>query len=345
MTDATQGTPAPADAQRAPTSHDVARLAGVSQSTVSLVFRGAARGRVSQATQAAVHEAAQRLGFRPNADARRLRQGAPSMVLIAVPEITQPFFAQVFTGARTEALEAGCRVVLSMQPDLDAVAADVTGQGVDAVLACSLRDGGEAPDPAVPLVVLDAEPPDGYPAMRFDIAPALEELVARLYSLGHRALAHLHADIGTATFRERAEALDAACRTREMRLERRVTAIDRNAARAAAAALLSGEAGGPAPTAIVCDDDLMAAGAYKAAHAAGLTVPGDVSVTGVDDIELARVLTPELTTIALPGEALGREGMRRLIGALSGGQRRAEVVRLPARLVLRGSVGPAPARA
>lgn len=342
--------PAPADSRpsrprKAPTSHDVARLAGVSQSTVSLVFRGAARGRVAPATRAAVEEAARQLGFRPNADARRLRQGAPSTVLIAVPEITQPFFAQVFTGARSHALAAGCRVVLSEQPDLEAVAADVRGQGVDAVLACSLRDGGTAPDPAVPLVVLDAEPPPGYPALRFDLAPVLRDLVDRLHGLGHRHIAHLNADIDTATFRERAEALTGACAARGIRLTRRVAPIDRAAAEAVVRPLLTGDAGaGERPTAVVCDDDLMATGAYKAAHAAGLSVPADLSVTGVDDIELARVLTPELTTIALPGHTLGAEGARRLVAALDSG-RPAEpgVTRLPARLVERGSVGPAPA--
>jgi DNA-binding LacI/PurR family transcriptional regulator len=327
--------------RRPATSRDVARLAGVSQSTVSLVFRGAATGRVSPATQRTVHEAARTLGFRPNADARRLRQGAPPTVLIAVPVITQPFFAQVFTGARCAALDARCRVVLAMQPDLDAVAADVAGQGVDAVLACSLRDGGAPLDPAVPLVVLDAEPPPGSPALRFDLAPAMHGLVDRLHALGHRTVAHLAADIDTATFRERGQAVRAACARHGMALLRRAAPIDLAPAQAVAARLLSPPSGEERPTAVVCDDDLIAAGVYRAAADAGLDIPDALSVTGVDDIELARALSPALTTVALPGEELGREGARLLIEALRrGSPSEPQVRRLDVHLEWRGSVGP-----
>ncbi|QVQ52984.1 LacI family DNA-binding transcriptional regulator [Spiractinospora alimapuensis] len=325
---------------RSATSHDVARRAGVSQSTVSLVFRGAARGRVSAATQEAVHAAARELGFRPNINARRLRQGAPPTVLIGVPEITQPFFAQVFTGARGAALAAGCRVVLSMHPDLDSVAEDVVGQGVDAVLACALGDGGQPPDAAVPLVVLDAEPPPGFPSVRFDVPPLLTELATELHTLGHRTIAHLAADVPTESFRERAETWRAVCARLGIRLLSRTAPIERSGARDAALSLLEGT---PRPTAVVCDDDQMAAGVYKAAYATGLRVPEDISVAGIDDVDLASALTPELTTIALPAEALGEQGMRRLIAVLDGSRPLApDVLRLSGRLVRRGSVGSAP---
>ncbi|QBI54120.1 LacI family DNA-binding transcriptional regulator [Streptomonospora litoralis] len=339
-----------------PTSHDVARLAGVSQSTVSLVFRGAAGGRVGQRTQRAVLDAARQLGFRPNADARRLRVGGPRMVLIAVPDIVNPFFARVFTGARTAARERGFQVVLSVQRDLESVAADVAGQQVDAVLACSLDDGGRPLDDAVPAVVLDAEPPEGQGSVRFDIAPALTDVVDHLHRLGHRGIAHLRADVRTATFRERAEAVDAACAARGMNRVHASSALDVDAARAAALPLLAGGGSGPcAPgafTAVVCDDDVLAVGVYKAAQALGIAIPGGLSVTGVDDVDLAMAVTPELTTVDLPGEELGETGMRRLVAELeraddeqAGGERvgadrgsdAGACVRLPAQLLIRGS--------
>ncbi|WP_461000707.1 LacI family DNA-binding transcriptional regulator, partial [Streptomonospora sediminis] len=350
-----------------PTSHDVARLAGVSQSTVSLVFRGAASGRVGERTQRAVLDAARRLGFRPNADARRLRLGGPRMVLIAVPDIVNPFFARVFTGARAAAREAGFQVVLSVQRDLESVAADVAGQQVDAVLACSLDDGGHPLGDAVPAVVLDAEPPEGHGAVRFDMAPALTDLVDHLHRLGHRSIAHLRAEVGTATFRERAEAVDAACAARGMSRVHADSALDHRAARAAARTLL--EEGGPGAagrgfTAVVCDDDVLAVGVYKAAGACGLAVPGDLSVTGIDNVDLSLAVSPELTTIDLPGEELGERGMRQLAAAVeraAGGAdaaagdaaaddgtgtvagEPAASVRLPARLLIRGSTAPPPA--
>ncbi|WP_052809700.1 LacI family DNA-binding transcriptional regulator [Streptomonospora alba] len=351
---------------KAPTSHDVARLAGVSQSTVSLVFRGAASGRVGERTQRAVLDAARRLGFRPNADARRLRVGGPRMVLIAVPDIVNPFFARVFTGARAAAREAGYQVVLSVQRDLDSVAADVAGQQIDAVLACSLQDGGRPLEEPVPAVVLDAEPPQGQGSVRFDIAPALTELVDLLYRLGHRSIAHLRSEVRTATFRERTEAVDAACAQRGMRRVHAASALDLDGAREAAGALLSSaDSGGrPSFTAVVCDDDVLSVGVYKAAQARGLSVPHDLSVTGIDNVDLATAVTPELTTVDLPGEELGATGMRRLIARLeprggapaeaapdpgrqdgesadgAGGADSGVGVRLPARLVIRGSTAP-----
>ncbi len=93
------------------------------------------------------------------------------------------------------------------------------------------------------------------------------------------------------------------------------------------------------PTAIFCDDDLLAAGLYKAARDLRLTIPDDISVVGFDDIALARVLEPELTTVAVPAERLGAEGVRQLLALLNGTPSRARPP-LPLKLVVRGSTAP-----
>src|ERR671914_2492796 len=94
------------------TSVDVARHAGVSQSTVSLVFSGKGRGRVSEATQERVRRAARELGYRPNVAAQALRLGASRAVALLVPDITNPFFSRVLRGAQRAAQEAGYIVIL-----------------------------------------------------------------------------------------------------------------------------------------------------------------------------------------------------------------------------------------
>src|ERR671914_1302506 len=94
------------------TSVDVARHAGVSQSTVSLVFSGKGSGRVSEATQERVRRSAQELGYRPNVAAQALRLGASRAVALLVPDITNPFFSRVLRGAQRAAQEAGYTVVL-----------------------------------------------------------------------------------------------------------------------------------------------------------------------------------------------------------------------------------------
>ncbi len=94
------------------TSVDVARRAGVSQSTVSLVLSGKARGRISARTEEAVRAAAAELGYRPNVAARALRTGVARSVALVVPDITNPFFGRVLRGAQRAAQEAGYTVVL-----------------------------------------------------------------------------------------------------------------------------------------------------------------------------------------------------------------------------------------
>jgi LacI family transcriptional regulator len=98
---------------------------------------------------------------------------------------------------------------------------------------------------------------------------------------------------------------------------------------------------GPRPTALVCDDDIVAAGACKAVRRLGLRVPEDVSVTGFDDLALATAVEPELTTVRLPAERIGERGMTALLDVLEG--RSPERGDLPVTLMPRGSSGPPPA--
>ena len=83
------------------TSNDVARRVGVSQSTVSLVFGGKATGRVGKQTQEAIRQAACELGYQPNRAARTLRSGRSRLVALAVPDVSNPYFAAVLQGAET----------------------------------------------------------------------------------------------------------------------------------------------------------------------------------------------------------------------------------------------------
>ncbi|NEA28938.1 substrate-binding domain-containing protein, partial [Actinomadura bangladeshensis] len=118
-------------------------------------------------------------------------------------------------------------------------------------------------------------------------------------------------------------------------LARGSCAIDVASAKDAAVRLLSAP---HPPTVLVCDDDLIAAGAYKAARALGLDVPSELSVTGFDDVLLATALEPELTTVRLPAEELGAQGMTALLDLLAGGRPAPRV--LPGELIVRDSTAP-----
>ncbi|MFD0685191.1 LacI family DNA-binding transcriptional regulator [Actinomadura fibrosa] len=322
-----------------PTSRDVAQEAGVSQSTVSLVLGGKWAGRVSPATARGVREAAERLGYRPNQAARNLRLGTTRTVMLMVPTLTAPFFGPVYTGAARVAAGHGFGVVVHVWPD-DAGPADspfaAPHEAIDGILASSMAVDALAGFRGTPAVMLDSDPAGPAPTVEFGVADGMRDLVAHLAGLGHRRFGHVAAAVDQWTFRVRAEALAAAVAALPGGvLARSECAIEATSAREAAARLLARP---DPPTALVCDDDLLAAGAYKAARALGLDVPGDLSVTGFDDVLLATALEPELTTVRLPAEELGARGMTALLELLGGGRPRRCV--LPGRLVVRGSTGP-----
>lgn len=324
-----------------PTSRDVAQEAGVSQSTVSLVLGGKWAGRVSPATAAGVREAAARLGYRPNRAARNLRLGTTRTVLLMVPSLTSPFFGPVYRGAARVAARHGFGVVVYEWPDLPGPAGSpfaAPHEAIDGILASSMAVEAVGGFPGTPAVMLDSDPAGPVPSVGLGVADGMRAIVAHLAALGHTRFGHVAADVDQWTFHTRAAALAAAAAAVPGgRLERAGCAIDVASAKAAAGRLLDGP---HPPTALICDDDQIAAGAYKAARARGLDVPRHLSVTGFDDVLLATALEPELTTVRLPAEDLGAAGMAALLDLLEGGGPAPRM--LPGELIVRSSTAPPP---
>ncbi|MQY38920.1 HTH-type transcriptional repressor CytR [Streptomyces sp. RB17] len=327
-----------------PTSRDVAQAAGVSQAAVSLVLGDKWRGRVSQATAERVRHAARELGYRPNLAARNLRLGRTRTVLLVVPALTTEFFAGVYTGAARVAAENGFGVVLYPSPEGIGPARDPFASAqaaLDGVIASSMAADALTAirGDQLPLVMLDSDPRGslGAATVNLDITDGIRQVTEHLLDLGHRRILHLAADVPSWTFEVRARELAArmtAVRGTEVRTARAPISIE--GALAATETALT--APGARPTAIVCDDDKLAAGAYKALRRLGLRVPDDVSVTGVDDLGLATAIDPELTTVRLDAELFGERGMQALLAVLQG--REPEDGDIPVQLVVRGSTAP-----
>ncbi|MCX5197722.1 LacI family transcriptional regulator [Streptomyces sp. NBC_00249] len=327
-----------------PTSRDVATAAGVSQATVSLVLGDKWRGRVSERTAALVREAATTLGYRPNLAARNLRLGSTRTALLVVPALTNEFFARVYTGAARVAAEHGFGVVLYPSPEGVGPARDPFASAraaLDGVIASSMAAdalhaiGGDG----LPLVMLDSDPtaPGAAAHVNLAMTDGMRQTAEHLLTLGHRRFLHLASAVDSWTFDIRAEALSALLGPRtELRTVRAPLTVD--AARTAMETALATPH--DRPTAIVCDDDILAAGACKAARRLGLRVPEDLSVTGFDDLALATAVEPELTTVRLPAERVGEQGMTALLTVLDGDRWTAPD--LPVELVVRDSTGPAP---
>jgi DNA-binding LacI/PurR family transcriptional regulator len=325
--------------RRPVTSVDVARHAGVSQATVSLVLSGKSAGRVSASTEATVRQAAEELGYRPNLAARALRTGAARAVGLVVPDITHPFLGRVMRGVQVAARREGYAVVL-----VDA-ARDWTWEGdafevlrnsaVDGFLLFGVEPPRRAEDLEDSMVTIESDP-GRLPTVRLDVEAGGRAVAEHLLGLGHRRLGRLASSVGTPTFRRREAAWAAAVAAAGLNpdaVPRALSAMNIDDALEVARDLLAAD---PPPTGIFCDDDLLAAGLYVAARERGLRVPEDLSIVGFDDLDIARVLDPPLTTVAADPAELGAAALERLLARLAGRPGDAETV-VPVRLVVRGS--------
>ena len=167
------------------TSVDVARRAGVSQSTVSLVLSGKSAGRISARTEAAVREAAAELGYRPNVAARALRTGTARTVGLVVTDVTHPFFGPVLRGAQAAAWRAGYAVALvdvANDPDRERASFEALRAGpVDGFLFFTVDPPESTGEP---VVAIEVSPP-GMSFVRFDTEHGTELAMRHLLELGH----------------------------------------------------------------------------------------------------------------------------------------------------------------
>lgn len=330
---------------------DVADRAGVSQPLVSQVISGHPTIRISDATRERVLRAADELGYRPNVVARGLVQRRSYSLGVIIPDLANPFFADVVAGVERVASEEGYAVVLCSAADVSAArhvaalrARQIDGIIIDAVGAASLGADALA---GLNTVLID-EPSATHHSVTSD-APAAGRLAAEhLLALGHRTIGFLGPASGFWAFRMRERGFLQALRTAGVRVVsehvRRAPATA-DGGHAAMRALLAQPR---LPSAVFCVNDLMALGALKACAAARIGVPERMSIVGCDDIDAARLVTPELTTVQVRAKEMGARAARILLGLLNENartRRRAPLSRpappLGVRLVRRGTTGEA----
>jgi len=323
---------------------DVAAAAGVSLSTASRVLSGA--DGASPRAIASVLAAAKRLDYRPNLLARGLRGRATGLAGIVIPEIGNPFFAEL-----VEALESALR-----DANLDMILADSRGRVDDEdrrlqTLVDRQVEGliliptdHEASAPAlrragltVPIVQIDRQV-DGFPAdyVGVDNALGIRLALEHLAGQGCRKVAFASAAPSSSTGRSRLDAFRLTLPRVDGLVEGPVLlgsfAIDfgREAARTLAASRSR-------PDAIVCGSDLIALGVVRELSQRGVPVPQDVSIVGCDDNALADIVDPPLTTIRQPVQAIAAESVRLLQSRMSGESGAARRSEIAPSLVVRRS--------
>lgn len=333
--------------QRPPTIYDVAKRAGVSHQTVSRYLKG--EEGLRPANRQRVVQALEELRYTPNLSARSLASRTSRRIAVLAQEIGLVGPGRVLQGANAEARRAGYLLDIITLDVGDPVAIEdairqVGGPDVAGILALASTDemveALSGTDFRVPTFV-DAERDEALdtserldPALSH--AVAMDLVVGHLAELGHERFFLIGGPQSWVAARNRKRAFENALRARGLTLVGAAHGDWSAASGYAAAQTIPLDQG---ITAVVAVNDQTAIGAVLALTEAGLRVPADVSVTGVDDMAEAAYVSPPLTTVRLDFEEQGREAFRRLLAQLEGTALPA--VTLPATLVTRASSGAA----
>lgn len=326
------------------TMADVAREAGVSLMTVSRVIND--KGEVSTLTRQHVQEVIERLGYRPSNIARGLVTQRTGTLGLVVPDSANPFFSEVARGAENVAYAHGYNVFLcnteeSTEQELN-VLKSLDEKRVDGLLLCSSRLDRKALHQALlqhPVTVLVNRwlEGDGVGAVLAD--DRLGGLIATRHLLqrGHRKIGFLAGPPNSHSGRFRAEGYHAAFEEAGVTCDVAWTehcAPMVDGGQVAARRLLTAH---PELTALFCFNDLVAVGALQACEELGLAVPDDVAIIGTDDIPLAALVRPALTTCRVSRYELGKQAMQLLLKRIEGCLEECQIVILKPELVIRES--------
>jgi DNA-binding LacI/PurR family transcriptional regulator len=325
---------------------DIASRAGVSLATVSNVVNGYRP--VGEATRARVQHAIDELGYAPNLSARHLRRGRTGIIALAVPELDNPYFAELAAVAIRQARDQGFTLLLDhTDGDRSRELRLVEGfreQIIDGLVLSPVRIGRTDilnRRSRTPLVLVGESVYDvPYLHIAIDNVAASHVAVQHLVSLDRHRIAfvgaHPDASRQPAHLRLRGyqEALTAAGLPFQPALVATTPQFGRSGGLAGMRTLLAGPR---PPDAVFAYNDLIAIGAMRAIAEAGLRVPEDIAVIGFDDIEEGRFSRPTLTTISPDKERIGRLAVQSLIALVEGQSADAGEVQPPFRLVTRES--------
>jgi DNA-binding LacI/PurR family transcriptional regulator len=327
---------------------DVARMAGVSTSTVS---RALSRpDLVNARTRTRVEEAVRRLGYRPSRVARRLRveHGFSDLIGLVIPDLQNPFFADLARGVEDIAQRHGYTVLIgNADEDLEKerrYLEVMRAESVDGVIVppCSKHDPAvaELVHSEMPVVCVDRRLAKArVDTVIVDNMRGAYDAVEHLIGLGHRRIGFIEGRPQVSTSEERLEGYRAALA--EYGIVAAPELLRVGDSRQESGRRLAGEllAEPDPPTALLVGNGIMTLGAVETIRREGLRIPQDIAVIGYDDMPWALALTPPLTVVRQPGYELGSRAMEMLLQRIRQPKRSPSVVMLHPELVVRGSCG------
>jgi DNA-binding LacI/PurR family transcriptional regulator len=336
------------------TAQQVARRAGVSQTTVSFVLNNVEAANISRETQERVRRIATEMGYVPDVAARTLARGKSSnigLVLINPHDqiFTDPYIPNIIRGLDQTTKTHGFRILVEQVYSLDGsdmVESLLRGGEVAGVIINGLIWGDEAKlfpliEDGYPLVTVDLVTSPPLHRVTIDHVGGVRQIVSHLVGLGHRRIACItygpsspHVQIRLEAYRQVLEANGIPYDPDMVRMG----AYEPESGYQAMQSLLALDT---VPSAVYGMNDIMALGAMAAIHDAGLRVPGDIAVVGYDDMRFAQFTYPPLTTVRAPEIRLGYEAGKMLINLINRVPIEQKQFLLPGELIVRESCGSA----
>jgi DNA-binding LacI/PurR family transcriptional regulator len=318
---------------------EVARRANVSPATVSRAF--SEPGLVRRETLERVLAVAEDLRYRPSRAARSLTTGKTGNIGVVVPDLGNPFFPAVLKGAQARAREADHSVFLADSEEnarLEIELVRAMARQVDGVLICSSRLSETELQKLLrdtTLVLLNRRVA-GASAVHMDSAGGIRQALEHLAALGHQRVGYVGGPAQSWSNRERRRGLRSSARAKGVEvIEFGPFAPQFEAGQQAADLAVAADV-----TAVIAFNDLMALGVLSRLADRGICVPEDISVVGFDDIAMAGMATPHLTTVAVPLEQAGRVAIELLLEQLAHPGSGTHEQGLPSQLIVRASTAP-----
>jgi DNA-binding LacI/PurR family transcriptional regulator len=337
------------------TIKSIAKLTGVSHSTVSRALRG--NPLVAEETAARIRLAAQQLGYLPSAAARSLKTNRTRILGVIVSGIADPFFSEVLFGIEACAQEGRYSLFIgSSQHDPykeQKIVQTMLEQRIDGVIICSTSFSAERGRQFLahgfPIVVVNNQAADNFNfSIYHDDVDGSRQVACHLIELGHERIAYLGNSSSGKTTLDRLNGFQAEMEAHGLQV---FPEYIHHVAGGSAEMGLEGfdyfRQLETLPTAIICFNDMVAIGVLKGCRSAGIRVPQDLSVTGFDNITFSDYTHPTLTTLDQPKREIGREAAQLLLNLLSSDQEQTpqtqQVKVLKGRLLVRESTAPPPA--
>lgn len=326
------------------TMKDVAEMAGVSTATVSRALTNPEK--VSTPTRQKVEQAVVAVGYSPHTLSRNIKRNESRTILVIIPDICDPFFADVIRGIEQTAAQHGYLVLIGdcaqqKQQERTFVNLIITKQ-IDGMLLLGSNlpfDASKEEQRNLPPMVMANEfaPELELPTVHIDNLTAAFEAVHYLYQLGHKQIACVAGPEQMPLSQYRLQGYIQALRRNGIAVENRYIVRGDFTYEAGAQALASLMVLPNPPTAVFCHSDIMALGVLSQAKKLGLRVPQDLSIVGFDDIKLVQYCDPPLTTVAQPRFQIGQQAMLLLLEQLQGQAVHSRSRLLDSELVIRGS--------